>query len=522
MGRKMRSSRLSAVLSIGAVLSLVMVLAGSATAHPLSAASSHGRADLTTTKYAVARNACAAARPGHLTCYAMRLERATRNTPGAQPLVATPAGFPRGPSGVGLTPADLATAYGYNRFAAVHQTVAIVDAYDDPKAAADLAGFEANYHIAKPGRFVKVGQGGSPNHLPRADRTGWSVEESLDIDTVRAVCATCTILLVEAKTARSKDLSKAAATAVRMGANEVSNSYGGPEKGNRMKKKAAARYRHRGVVFTASTGDEGWYGWGTETTSGRSQSSPSQPATLPGVVAVGGTRLALTASAHRARETVWNNFGPQDRFNPQHGASGGGCSLITRAPVWQRHVAHYGRTGCGKKRLAADISAEADPHTGLDVHDTFYCGPSCGPSPMPAWQSLGGTSLSSPLIAAMWALAGGARGIRHPAATLYKRFATKSHGHVYDVRHGGNGFCDTWKPKACQHGRNGRFAVNAPHRYGLLSCTFARNTKNKPVKHHTQCVATKGYDGPSGIGTPMGLKVFTPVKHKHKHHHPKH
>jgi subtilase family serine protease len=137
----------------------------------------------------------------------MRLVRASRNTPGARPLAATPARFPRGPSGVGLTPQDLATAYGYNRLAPVHQTVAIVDAYDDPKAAADLAGFEANYHIAKPGEFVKVGQRGSATHLPTADRTGWSAEESLDIDSVRAVCATCTILLVEANTARSKDLS---------------------------------------------------------------------------------------------------------------------------------------------------------------------------------------------------------------------------------------------------------------------------------------------------------------------------
>jgi hypothetical protein len=293
-----------------------------------------------------------------------------------------------------------------------------------------------------------------------------------------------------------------------------------------MTKKEAARYRHRGVVFTASTGDRGWYGWGTATTSSRSQSSPSQPATLPGVVAVGGTRLALTSNGHRAQETVWNNYGPQGRpffaGRTSGGASGGGCSLITKAPAWQRHVAHYGRTGCGKKRLAADISADADPHTGLDVHDTYYCGQACGSSPMPAWQSIGGTSLSSPLIAAMWALAGGARGIRHPAATLYKRFATRSHGHVYDVRQGGNGFCDTLKPKACQHGPNGTFHVNRPHGYGLVSCTFAHSTKNQPVKHHTQCVAAKGYDGPSGIGTPTGLKVFMPVKAKHHHHHPKH
>jgi hypothetical protein len=509
----MRSSRLPALLSTGAVLCIAVAVAAPATASPApNAVPTHGRA----AQYTVARHECAAPRPGALSCYAMRLVPASRTTAGAQRLAASPAAVPKGPSGFGLTPADLATAYGYNRLTPVVQTVAIVDAYDDPNAASDLAGFEANYGLTDTGLFRKVGQSGSATRLPAKDRAGWSGEESLDIDAVRSVCASCTILLVEANSARIRDLSAAAATAVRLGANEVSNSYGGAEKFNRMSKKTAARYAHPGVVFTASTGDEGWYGWGFAATGPKSQSSPSQPATLPGVVAVGGTHLSLGSGAHRRKETVWNNFGPH--ANPflhgrtGGGATGGGCSRFTKAPSWQRHVAGFAKTGCGNKRLAADISADGDPQTGLDVHDTYWCGRACGPKgQMPQWQTVGGTSLSSPLIAAMWALAGGAAGARNPAATLYSRYATHGHAGVYDVRQGGNAYCDTLSTTACAHLGGAKIAVNQPTRYGRVDCRFTNSSKDKAIKHHTQCVAAKGYDGPSGIGAPSSLTVFTPL-----------
>jgi subtilase family serine protease len=447
----------------------------------------------------------------------MRLVPASRTTAGAQRLVASPAAVPKGPSGFGLTPDDLQKAYGYNRLTPVEQTVAIVDAYDDPNAASDLAEFEANYGLTDTGLFRKVGQSGSATRLPAKDRAGWSGEESLDIDAVRSVCASCTILLVEANSARIRDLSAAAATAVRLGANEVSNSYGGSEKFSRMSKTVAARYAHPGVVFTASTGDEGWYGWGFAATGPKSQSSPSQPATLPGVVAVGGTHLSLGSDAHRRNETVWNNYGPHANAflhgRSGGGATGGGCSTITRAPWWQRHVAGFAKTGCGNKRLAADISADGDPQTGLDVHDTYWCGrAACGPrGQMPAWQTIGGTSLSSPLIAAMWALAGGAHGARNPAATLYSRYATRGHAGVYDVRQGGNAYCAALSNKACAHVGGAKIEVNQPTRYGRVDCRFTNSGKDRPTKHHSQCLAGKGFDGPSGIGAPSNLTVFMPL-----------
>jgi Subtilase family len=511
----MRSSRLPALLSTGAALSLAVAVAAPAAASSAPSAVPTQGGGPATAQYTVARHECAAPRPGQLSCYAMRLVPATQNTAGAQRLAATPAAVPKGPSGFGLTPDDLQKAYGYHRLTPVVQTVAIVDAYDDPNAAIDLAGFETTYGLTDTGVFRKVGQSGSATKLPTRDKSGWSGEESLDIDAVRSVCASCTILLVEANSARIRDLSAAAATAVRLGANEVTNSYGGSEKFSRMSKKVAARYAHPGVVFTASTGDEGWYGWGFAAIGPKSQSSPSEPATLRGVVAVGGTHLSLGSGAHRRKETVWNNYGPH--ANPflhgrsGGGATGGGCSRITKAPSWQKHVAGFAKTGCGNKRLAADISADADPQTGLDVHDTYYCGRACGSSAaaMPDWQTIGGTSLSSPLIAAMWALAGGAAGARNPAATLYARYATRGHAGVYDVRQGGNAYCDTLSIKACDHLGGSKIAVNQPTRYGNVDCRFTNNGKDKVNKHHTQCVAAKGYDGPSGIGAPTSLTVFT-------------
>jgi Subtilase family len=511
----MRSSRLPLLVSAASVLSIAVAVAAPASASPTGVVTAHAHASVT--RYAVARHDCAAPRPGQLSCFAMRLVPASRTTPGAVALTTTARNaVPKGPSGFGLTPADLAKAYGYDRSKAVHQVVGIVDAFDDPNAATDLAGFEANYGMVGTGGLVKVGQSGSPTKLPKRDKAGWSSEESLDIDAVRAVCETCTILLVEANSARIRDLSAAAATAIRLGANEVSNSYGGSEKLSHMSKTVAARYSHHGVVVTASTGDAGWYGWGFAV-GFKSQSSPSQPATLPGVVAVGGTHLALTPRAHRRNETVWNNFGPQaGRFEngkTNGGATGGGCSTINRAPIAQRHVKGFAKTGCGNKRLAADISADGDPQTGLDVLDTYYCGRACAPSAaqMPQWQTIGGTSLSSPLIAAMWALAGGAPGASRPAATLYARYATKGHAGVYDVRQGGNAYCDMLSAKACKRFHGAPIAVNQPHHYGRIDCRYTNSGKNIAVKHHSQCIATRGFDGPSGIGAPNTLRVFTPL-----------
>src|SRR5581483_9735732 len=119
------------------------------------------------------------------------------------------------------------------------------------------------------------------------------------------------------------------------------------------------------------------------------------------------------------------------------GGSGGGCSKWITAPSWQHHIRGYRQTGCGTKRLAADISADGDPETGFDVYTSWACAKGCHVG----WGTIGGTSLSSPLIAAMWALAGGAGGVAYPAASLYAH-ATRAHSRFFDVIHGGNSWCD--------------------------------------------------------------------------------
>jgi hypothetical protein len=290
----MRSSRLPALLTAGIAVVAAMALA--APAVPAAAvvptapsAVLPGRAAAPAgTHYAVVRPECRKPRAGQMGCYALRVTPATATTPGAQPMVARPASAFIDPDG-GYRPAALAAAYGYDPATpTTGQIVGIVDAYDDPNAAADLKVFDAHNDIPyNPAAFIKVGQDGPSGSLPARDRSGWSGEESLDIDAVRSVCQTCTILLVEADSPSNANLSAAAAEAIRLGATEVSNSYGGAERVNPLTATQRARYAHPGVVVTASTGDEGWYGWGFATSrSGRSQNSPSQPATLPGVVAV--------------------------------------------------------------------------------------------------------------------------------------------------------------------------------------------------------------------------------------------
>ncbi len=106
-----------------------------------------------------------------------------------------------GPSG-GLTPEDLASAYGYSPTSSgTGQTVGIVDAFDDPEIESDLAQFDTHYELpactTANGCFKKVGQTGTSS-LPAADKEGWSVEITLDVETVHAVCPNCRILLVEA------------------------------------------------------------------------------------------------------------------------------------------------------------------------------------------------------------------------------------------------------------------------------------------------------------------------------------
>jgi subtilase family serine protease len=482
------------------------VLAGpltsaSAAAHSRPLTSPSAGSGLGQMRYATLRPLCAELpRRGRSTCDAIALQRVAKDTPGAHSYLNTIPASGQGPAG-GLTPADLASAYGFNSSASVHQTVAIVDAYDDPNIASDLNHFDTTYGLAActtaNGCFKKVSQTGSSS-LPPADESGWSGEESLDVETVHAACQTCKIILVEATVPSNSALAAAVNEAAKLKANEITNSYGAPESLGKLTAAEVADYDHKGTVITASAGDNGYFDFDFLGIHGFLD-SPQTPSALPTVVSVGGTSLYLGQNAERTSETVWNDNGPKDVYQnylgQPLGATGGGCSTTYAAPSWQRALKSWPSTDCGSKRLDSDVAAVADPFTGFDVYDTYRCATGCATS---AWETIGGTSLAAPLIAAMWALAGGAHGVAYPAATLYSHLGASS---LYDVTVGGDGYCDGVGAVMC----------GDPNDLGggIVDCDYPASG-SKPSSGLLACDATKGFDGPSGVGTPIGLGAFLP------------
>ncbi len=459
------------------VLSLAAILYA-AGAPPASAALPGGA-----TRYATVRHVCAAPPPARASCLALALVPSRPGASGASLAQAGAGSASAGPAG-GLTPADLAGAYGFvPAFGGGGQTLAIVDAFDDPKLEEDLAAFDAQYGLpactAGNGCLEKVGQTGSASELPSADTRGWSVEITLDVESAHSVCPNCKILLVEANSETFADLAAAVNEAVALGADEVSNSYGGFE--TEFGASEIAAYDHPGTVVTAASGDSGYLNWDFVFELGAAPGLPDAPAALPSVVSVGGTSLKLKASGARKSETVWNGTGRPSREElKQLAGSGGGCSTRFAAPTWQHEAAGFAAAGCGSARLDNDVAADGDPFTGFDIYDTYKYEPSFAGG----WLTVGGTSLSSPVIAGLFALAGGSHGASYPAATLYAHLGQPS---LYDVTAGGNGFCDGEAPGPC-----GEPELN--ELLGPLDCLGT-----------TACDAAPGLDGPAGVGTPNGL-----------------
>jgi hypothetical protein len=376
---------------------------------------------------------------------------------GVSPAVTFGSPWPRA-----LTPQLLRGAYTLpaETSASAAQTVAVVDAYNDPSAEADLAVFDQTFALPEcttgNGCFHKVNQEGNVSPLPPnppIGQGGWIGETSLDVQMARAICQSCHVLLVEGNDASFENLGLAVNGAVKAGATEVSNSYESTSTETAAEQLLNEKYyKHAGVVIAASAGDCGYRDQnnpdGDANCNGRPNNA-SFPASSPNVVAVGGT--SLTESAGSWASTVWGN-------------TGGGCSSVFSAPVWQTGTANWSSTGCGTERLLADIAAVANPHTGVNV----YVGTPMEPGFPTGWFVFGGTSASSPIVAGEYGLAGGARGVEYPARTPYSYIGASSD--LYDVVSGANGNC------------------------GKVSC-----------------VASAGYDGPSGVGSPVGLGAFSPT-----------
>ncbi|MEY9928022.1 subtilase family serine protease [Catenulispora sp. GP43] len=313
------------------------------------------------------KNVCAAAKPGFDRCFAQARtdvhEPAHIGRVGAANAAAAtlPAGF---------GPADLHSAYNLPSTGGANQTVAIVDAGDDPTAEADLAVYRSTYGLSActtaNGCFTKVNEQGTTTPVP-ADQ-GWGVEIALDLDMVSAACPQCKILLVEADQATGDDLGKSVDTAVKLGATEVSNSYGATE--SSVTPADTAYYTHPGVAIVASSGDSG-YG------------IPAEPAVFSSVISVGGTSLTKATNTRGWSETAWQG-------------AGSGCSAWVDKPTWQTDANCPGR-------MVADVAADADPQTGPAIYVTDTPDLEGLPS---GWNVVGGTSASSPFIAGVIALAG--------------------------------------------------------------------------------------------------------------------
>ncbi len=264
---------------------------------------------------------------------------------------------PATPAGYG--PSDLQTAYNLTSYSSQNgggQTVAIVDAYDDPNAEADLGVYRSQYGLSActtaNGCFSKVKQGSTAN-------AGWAEEESLDVDMVSAICPNCHIILVEAASATTSSLTTAEKYATAH-ANYVSNSWSGNEGSTAYD----SYYNVPGVAITAATGDSGY------------NRTAQWPAILPAVIGVGGT--SLTKVSPRT-ESAWSG-------------AGSGCSRVYSKPSFQSGV----NTGCSR-RAQADSSAVANPSTGVAVYDSYRSR---------GWLVFGGTSVATPITASVFALAG--------------------------------------------------------------------------------------------------------------------
>jgi subtilase family serine protease len=319
----------------------------------------------------------------------------------------------------GLGPTDLRSAYGVTASGSANTVIAIVDAFGYPRAESDLATYRSQFGLpactTANGCFRKVNQRGVQGSYPQTN-VGWDQETALDLDMVSAMCPNCSILLVEGDSATFANLAASAQEAATLGAHAISNSYGGSESGSTS---FESSYSFAGIAVTVSSGDSGF--------------GVQFPASSPHVTAVGGTSLVRASNTRGWTETAWSG-------------AGSGCSTVYTKPTWQTD------TGC-TRRTVADVSAIADPNTGVAVF-----GPTS--TRRSAWLVFGGTSVAAPLIAGIYGVNGtavlnGSDPYRHTSA-------------LNDVTSGSNGSC---------------------------SPSYL-------------CTAVAGYDGPTGLGTPNGVTAF--------------
>jgi Subtilase family len=425
-----RAARPSAALARPAsTLARVIVVAGALLAAGLPGTMAQAGARVLPVAPAAAampslRPACPPAPPGYERCFALYRPQAMVNAAIADGISGPPS------SPVGLSPKSIESAYRLPVSRDSDQTVAVSIAFHTPHLAHYLAVYRQHYHLppctVASGCFREVNQHGKAAPLPPSGLfTGWDLEVTLDVSMISVACPDCRILVVEANDPGVGNLAATDNAAARLGAQVISNSYGQRENGFALADRKA--YDHPGHMIVASSGDIGF-------------TAANFPADLQSVTAVGGTRLSRARGARGWAERTWHDS--------QVGAGGSGCSAYVAKPAWQHDRHCPGRT-------IADVSAVA---ANIPIFNKAYGG----------WVTVAGTSVSAPLIAGIYGLAG--NGATVASSRLYSHARS-----LFDVTKGNNGL--------------------------LIPAALA-------CGNDYLCAAKKGYDAPTGMGTPDGTGAF--------------
>ncbi len=395
------------------VVTIVALLCGAALLAPGAQAVAPGNA-----AFGHSHRVCDTPAAGDAACHALVVDDARTGAPLATKLQTA-----------GYGPQQLAAAYG-GAYGNGALTIAIVDAYANPNAASDLAAYRANFGLPAllPGQFTQYSQSGGSISSVRGN-TGWGQEEMLDLEMASAVCPNCKLVYVGAKSASFTDLS-AAVTLASSVAQVISNSYGAAEFSSEGSVTAWDKAAASGDVVTVSSGDSGY--------------GAQFPAASKNVIAVGGTKLTFANGARV--ETAWSG-------------AGSGCSAYIARPAWESSTV----SGCANRAIA-DVSAVADPTTGVAVYDSY------GSKQGLNWYVFGGTSVAAPIIAAVFA-----RGAAPASQELMVQRLYTNRSGLYDVIGGSNATCTA----------------------GATVCSVPTQLWN----------AVAGWDGPTGNGSPANSSL---------------
>jgi subtilase family serine protease len=302
------------------------------------------------------------------------------------------------------SPAQIAHAYGFDQVTFANgtvkgdgtgQTIAIVDAFDDPTILSDLRHFDATYGLPDPPSFQKL----MPQGQPGAN-SGWAMEMALDVEWAHSIAPKANIILVEAKDNSDTSLFAADVFAAQQpGVSVVSNSWAGGEYGQETN--ADANFVHPGVTFIFSAGDSG--------------AGALYPSASPNVLSIGGTTLHLDSNGNWLSETAWSS-------------SGGGPSQVETKPSFQSGITLTTTRG------TPDVSFDANPGTGVSVYDSNNGG----------WLQVGGTSLGAPAWAGLIAIVNQGRALSgnpsYNGGDLLTRIYQVSANDFHDITSGSNSY----------------------------------------------------------------------------------